>query len=161
MAAPDEEHQPGLGAETEPVGPIGRLMVAASGALYFALNIAPTDEVRMLAAEASALQLAMAVVASLAVGLGIVFHAEFRGGRRPAMRDGPLTSPLGETAAAYVLSLLVSLLLLWAFGSTDGTGFNAVMAQVVMLGIVGSFGAAAARLLVGGGQASSSEGATT
>jgi putative integral membrane protein (TIGR02587 family) len=154
MAPPDEDDKGGPGDQTEPVGPIGRLLVAAGGALYFALNIAPTDEVRMLGAEASAPQLAVAVIASLAVGLAIVFHAEFRGGRRAGTGDGPLASPLGETAAAYALSLLVSLLLLWAFGSTDGTGLDAVLAQVVMLGIVASFGAAAARLLVGAGQGS-------
>ena len=150
MGEPDDEGG-GPRARTA-VGSLGRLLVAGAGALYFALNIAPTDEVRMLAAEASPLQLLGAMVAGFGIGLAIVFHAEFRGGAGADVRrgDGPLESPLGETAAAYALALVVSLVLLWAFGSTDGADAGAVVAQTVMLAIVAAFGAAAGRLLVGG-----------
>jgi uncharacterized membrane protein len=57
-----------------------------------------------------------------------------------------------ETAAAYAISLVVSLMLLWSFGRTDGMSASAIVGQVVMLGVVASFGAAAGRLLVGGGE---------
>lgn len=135
------------------LGPLGRLLVAGAGALYFALNIAPTDEVRILAAESSPVQLLIAVAAGLGIGLAIVFYADFRGGLGPAPEgDGPLETPLGETVAAYVLALAVSLVLLWAFGSTNGANAHAIVAQTVLLGIVAAFGAAAGRLLVGGGQ---------
>jgi putative integral membrane protein (TIGR02587 family) len=135
-------------------GSVHRLAVASAGALYFALNIAPTDEVRLLAATSSPPQLLVAVLASLAIGLAIVFHAEFRGGLSGAgwRVVGPLGTPLGETAAAYLLALLVSLVLLWAFGSTDGATPAAILAQVVLLGIVAAFGAAAGRLLLAGGE---------
>lgn len=151
MAESDDDPRGGPGRK--PVGPIGRLLVAAAGALYFALNIAPTDEVRILAAVATAPQLLLAVFAGLGIGLAIVFHAEFRGGRSgTAGRDsGPLGTPLGETVAAYAISLFVSLVLLWAFGSTDGAGPSVIVAQVVLLGAAASFGAAGARLIVGGG----------
>ncbi len=66
--------------------------------------------------------------------------------------DSPMDHPITETVAAYVVSLLVSLLLLWAFGRTDGASWTAIVGQIVMLGIVASFGAAAGRLLVGGGE---------
>jgi putative integral membrane protein (TIGR02587 family) len=140
------------GGDAASDGSARRLVVAGAGALYFALNIAPTDEVRLLAAASTPGQLLIAVGASLAVGLAIVFHAEFRGGLRGAgwREVGPLRTPLGETAAAYVLALAVSFVLLWAFGSTDGAAPQAIVAQVVMLGIVAAFGAAAGRLLLGG-----------
>lgn len=152
-----DEDRGGPEGNEEPVGALGRLLVAGAGALYFALNIAPTDEVRMLAAEASPPQLLVALIAGLGIGLAIVFHAEFRGGAPSSDQrgSGPLDSPLGETVAAYALALLVSLVLLWAFGSTDGADADAVLAQTLMLGIVASFGAAAGRLLVGGGGAGS------
>jgi len=140
-------------------GPFARLLVAAAGALYFALNIAPTDEVRIVASEASPPLLLAIVAVSLVMGLGMVFHAEFRGGRAAVAGDGPLDSPLGETLAAYVVSLLVSLVLLWAFASIDGLGWEAIAAQVVMLGFVATFGAAAARLLLAGGGGDDEQGA--
>jgi len=49
------------------------------------------------------------------------------------------------------VSLLVSLLLLWAFGRTDGASWSAIAGQTLMLAVVASFGAAAGRLLIGGG----------
>lgn len=152
MGEPDEG---GTEGNRPPIGVLGRLVVAAAGALYFALNVAPTEEVRRIAGEASPPQLIAAIGAGLLIDLAIVFHAEFRGGRgsedRRGEADGPLRTPLGESAVAYVLALLVSLLLLWAFGSTDGATPYAIVAQVVMLGVVAAFGAAAGRLLVGGG----------
>jgi len=154
-----EEGLGGPSGQDAEVGPMGRLVVAGAGALYFALNIAPTDEVRELAAGASPAQLLVVLFASLGIGLAIVFHAEFRGGLAAGSRggDGPLETPLGETAAAYALALAVSGVLLWAFGSTEGADLDAVLAQTLMLGIVASFGAAAGRLLVGGGKGSGDE----
>jgi putative integral membrane protein (TIGR02587 family) len=148
MAESDDEDG---GPQRTPVGPLGRLLVAGAGALYFALNIAPTDEVRLLAAQATAPGVLLALVAGLAVGLAIVFHAEFRGGRVHQPGDSPLDHPLGESVAAYALGLLVSLVLLWAFGSTDGADLRIVVSQVVLLGLVASFGAAGARLIIGPG----------
>jgi putative integral membrane protein (TIGR02587 family) len=141
----------GPGREATALGPLGRLLVAGAGALYFALNIAPTDEVRILAAESSSAQLLVAVLSGLGIGLAIVFYADFRGGFGQGMRDGrwPLETPLGETVAAYAIALLISIVLLWAFGSTEGASLHAVLAQAVMLAIVASFGAAGSRLIVG------------
>jgi uncharacterized membrane protein len=88
--------------------------------------------------------------ASLAMTFAIVFYADFRGGRSLDPGDGPLERPVPETVAAYAVSLLVSLLLLWAFGRTDGVALPVILGQMVMLALVASFGAAAGRLLVGG-----------
>jgi putative integral membrane protein (TIGR02587 family) len=145
----------GPGHQPREIRPLGRLLVAGAGALYFALNIAPTDEVRILAAESSPTQLLVAVFAGLAIGLAIVFYADFRGRSGPLQGEGrgPLETPAGETVAAYALALLISLVLLWAFGSTDAASPHAVIAQTVMLAIAASFGAAGSRLIVGGGGA--------
>ena len=59
--------------------------------------------------------------------------------------------------AAYAVSLLVSVLLLWAFGRTDGVAPLEIVAQAVMLAVLASFGAAAGRLLVGSGPAHGEE----
>ena len=149
----------GPAGESRTLDPLGRLLVAGAGALYFALNIAPTDEVRILAAESSPVQLLAAVLGGLGIGLAIVFYSDFRGGLGQGKKDGrwPLANPVGETAAAYAIALLISFVLLWAFGSVEGANAQGLIAQVVMLAIVAAFGAAASRLIVGGGGAEQSE----
>jgi uncharacterized membrane protein len=82
----------------------------------------------------------------------IVFYADFRGGRKPGSKgDSPLDHPLTETIVAYALSLLVSTLLVWAFGRTANKPAYPIVAQIVLLGVVAAFGGAAGRLLLGGG----------
>lgn len=138
----------------EPVGPVGRLFVAAGGALYFALNLAPTDEVRFLGSEADVPLLLLVIASSLAISLVIVFIVELpggRGGSRAGSRgDGPIDHPVGETIAAYAIALFVSVVLIFAFGHSDGLGLRALVGYAVMLNTVASFGSAAGRLLVGG-----------
>lgn len=139
------------GDSPEVVGPIGRLIVATGGALFFAMNIAPTDEIRLLGSLTDATQLLLAVVGSLAIGLAVEGAEMLHGGPRAQTGNGPLGGRLGYTIAAYAIALLVSLAILWAFGLTEGLGTRALIGHVVLLGIVASFGAATARLLVGGG----------
>jgi putative integral membrane protein (TIGR02587 family) len=133
------------------VGTVGRLFVAAGAALLFALNVAATEEPMLLGIEAGPWLLLAVMGGSYLVTLAIVFYADFRGGSSAPIGGGVLSGPFTETAAAYAISLVVSLLLLWSFGRTDGMGIPAVIGQVVMLAVVASFGAAAGRLLVGGG----------
>jgi putative integral membrane protein (TIGR02587 family) len=154
LAAPedDEGDRGSDAADRATTGSLGRLFVAAGAAVLFALNVAATEEPMLLGIQAGPWLLLAVMAGSYLVTLAIVFHSDFRGGRNPALRNGILSRPLTETAAAYAISLFVSLMLLWAFGRTEGMGASAVVGQVVMLGVVASFGAAAGRLLVGGGE---------
>lgn len=150
----DEDEAADLGSsvgDAAEVGPYGRLILAAGAALFLSLNIAPTEETLLVATDAVWWLLILIVAASLAMSYAIVFYADFRGGR--SMRGGsPLDRPLTETLVAYTVSLLVSALLVWAFGRTEGTTASVFIAQVVLLGIVAAFGGAAGRLLIGNGQ---------
>ncbi len=139
------------GGGRDAVGPIGELFVAAGGALYFALNIAPTDEVRRLGSEADTPLLLIAITASLVLGLATLITLRGLGHPRTWLGEGPLDGPVGETIAAYAVALLVSFLLLWSFDVVDGLGARALIGHIVMLAVVAAFGAAAGRLLVGDG----------
>ena len=156
----DGEEAADLGAvmtKALPVGAYGRFFVAAGAALFLSLNIAPTEETVFLATGARWWGLVLVVLASLLMSYAIVFYADFRGGRNPGRRgDSPLDHPLTETVVAYALSLLVSALLVWAFGRTENTPAYPIVAQVVLLGVVAAFGGAAGRLLLGGGAAEES-----
>ncbi len=156
LASPgDDDEDQGMVGDGGGPGTLGRLVVAAGGALLFALNVAPTDEPVQLGVEAEWWLLVLVVAVSLVMTFAIVFYADFRGGRQLDGGDGPLDHPVSETLAAYAISLVVSLMLLWAFGRTDGVSASAIAGQVVMLGVLASFGAAAGRLLVGGKGATS------
>jgi putative integral membrane protein (TIGR02587 family) len=135
-----------------PIGPFARLFVAAGGGLLFALNVGPTDEILVLGMESSPWALIAVVSASLVATLALVFFAEFgRGAVRAA--EGPLERPVGETLAAYALSLLVALTILWAVGRTDDASVRAIVGMTVILGVAASLGAAVGRILVGGAAA--------
>lgn len=152
---PDEESDAGAsgGSDERDIGPAHRLFIAAGGALLFALNVAPTDEVVILGTEAG-WPLLMAVMAvSMLVTLALVFYADFRGGRDPHPGDSPMDHPVSETVAAYAISLGIALALLWAFDRTEGVALPAILGMAVMLGVAASLGAAVGRLLVGGGAA--------
>jgi putative integral membrane protein (TIGR02587 family) len=129
-------------------GPFGRLFVSAGGALFFALNVAPTDEPLILGIEAPSPLLLAVMATSIVVTFVLVYYADF-GGRTRSGR-GVLEQPWSETVAAYAVSLAVALLLLWSFGRTDGVSLVAIVGMTVMLGVVAAVGAAVARLLVGG-----------
>lgn len=151
LAAPEDDgEEQGMVGDRPAIGTLGRLVVAAGGALLFALNVAPTEEPMQLGVEAAWWLLVLVVAVSLAMTFAIVFYADFRGGRPLDRGDEPLDHPISETVVAYAISLIVSLLLLWAFGRTDGMSASAIAGQVIMLGVLASFGAAAGRLLVGG-----------
>jgi len=146
----DAEDQGSAVANEGGVGAFGRLFIAGGAALLFALNIAPTEEPVLLGVEAEWWMLLLVVPATLAITFALVFYADFRGGRAFEVGDSPLDHPFTETLAAYAVSLLVCLLLMWAFGRTDGASWSTIVGQTVMLAVVASFGAAAGRLLVGG-----------
>lgn len=152
LAATDGDGDTGSPASGRAVGQFGRFFIAGGGALLFALNVAPTEEPVLLGIEAEWWLLLLVVAASLAMTLGIVFYADFRGGREPGHDGGVLDHPISETLVAYSISLLVALLLLWSFGRTDGMAASVIAGEAIMLGFIASFGGAAGRLLVGGGR---------
>jgi putative integral membrane protein (TIGR02587 family) len=151
----DEEDSGGR----EAVGPVGELFVAAGGAMYFALNIAPTDEVRVVGSEADTPLVLIAIGVSLAMGFATLVTIHRAKGSRSWFGDGPLDGPVGETVASYAVALLVSYVLLWSLDIVQGLGLRALVGHVVMLGVVAAFGAAAGRILVGGGSNGTAEAA--
>lgn len=147
------------GGGREAAGPVGELFVAAGGALYFALNIAPTDEVRLVGSEADTPLVFLAISVSLVVGLATLVTIDRAKGSRAWFGEGPLDGVLGQTIGGYATALLVSYVLLWSFDIVEGLGFRALVGHVVMLGLVAAFGAAAARILVGDGSDAGAEAA--
>ncbi len=125
----------------------GDLLVAAGGALVFALNIAPTEEPILLAAELDGIRLGLLLVASLVLPYLMVFFAEFGGRERRVASDGATQGPLTETLLAYAVAFVVSGAMLAMFGRVDELN-GAATARVVTLAFPASIGAALGRMLI-------------
>jgi putative integral membrane protein (TIGR02587 family) len=132
---------------SEMTGGGGDLLVAAGGALVFALNIAPTEEPILLAAEMGWVRLGLLVAISLLLPYLIVFYAEFGGREARAASDGATQGPVVETLLAYAVAFAVSGLMLAMFGRIEGLT-PATLPVVVTLAFPASIGAALGRLLI-------------
>jgi putative integral membrane protein (TIGR02587 family) len=125
----------------------GDLLVASAGALVFALNIAPTAEPILLAAELDGVRLGLLVVASLVLPYLMVFYAEFGGREQRIASDGATQGPITETLLAYAVAFIVSAAMLAMYGRVDAVN-GAATARVVTLAFPASIGAALGRLLI-------------
>lgn len=132
------------GGSSEVSGYVHQLFLMTAGAVVFASNIAPTEEVVLLAAKMSDLQALLLVLLSLGLMHGFVYGAGFAGGEA----DGGLRSAMTLTVPGYAIALAVSAFLLWTFGRFDDTALLAATVESVVLALPASIGAAAARLIL-------------
>lgn len=142
-----------LGASSESEGDANEtypreLLLMAIGALFLALNVAPTEEMMLISFKISYLHALVIVIVSLLIMHGFVFSLGFAGGTEVT---DDLTTPrafLFFTLPGYLISILLSLYLLWIFGSLEGLAIGAISKLAVVLAFPASIGAAAARLIL-------------
>jgi putative integral membrane protein (TIGR02587 family) len=120
----------------------------AVGGLFLSLNVAPTEEVTLIAFRISAWHVLILVALSLAAMHALVYFLEFRGGHQIPEQASGLGLFMRYTVAGYAICLLVSLYVLWTFGRTDGVAAQQVLAMGLVLSFPASLGAAAARLIL-------------
>jgi putative integral membrane protein (TIGR02587 family) len=127
-----------------------KVLATLVGAVFFAFNVAPTDEPWKMTMEATPVHFPLIVLFSLVVSYVIVFEAEFAD-RPRGYTTGVLGNPFAETLLSYVLSLAVSYLFLVGFGHVQpDTPAYTQVAATVMLGYVTAIGGSAGRVLVTG-----------
>ena len=142
-----EKHQGMSGRET--AGILGQIVLAACGAVLFASNVAPTEEIVVIAVESSQAKILGLAALSLVLGGMILFSSDFRGSKRvtPDEHRGPWTM-LSRTVVNYAVALVVSAFILWFFGRFAGMPASMCAAQTIVLGVAASLGASAGRLLL-------------
>ncbi|HEX9969250.1 MAG TPA: TIGR02587 family membrane protein [Acidimicrobiales bacterium] len=117
------------------------------GSLFVAFNVAPTDEVPMLAAAMPPAWLLGVMAASLVVSYCIVFVAGFSDQEHRRSQQGVLQHPMTETVVSYLISLGTAAVMLWFFQRVSGQDpFDLTLAYVVVLGLPAAVGGAAGRL---------------
>lgn len=127
-----------------------QLALALCGSVLFAANVAPTDEIQVIAGESPPGKLLLVSLFSILIGSLILHFAEFRNAGRYVVKDTVLLATRG-VVTTYAIALMVSSALLWSFGKLDGEPWSHCFAQVIVLGLPAILGASAGRLLLQSG----------
>jgi putative integral membrane protein (TIGR02587 family) len=140
----DEE----AGERKHPLNYGGVLFIMIAGSLFLSLNLAPTEEIILIAFRMTIWHALILIGLSLAGMHGFVYTFKFRG-----QSDVPPGTPAWSlfvrfTVVGYVLALLVSLLMLWIFGRVENTSYSEIVMITVVLGFPAAIGAASARLIL-------------
>ena len=126
----------------------GEMLLMAVGALFLAFNIAPTEEITLLAAKMSPWQSAATLLFSLALMHAFVYAVEFSGQAPIAAGTAFHSVFVRYTVVGYAIALGLSAYTLWTFGRLDGLHSAERISLTVALALPGAIGAAAARLLL-------------
>ncbi|MDR7380794.1 TIGR02587 family membrane protein [Promicromonospora iranensis] len=121
------------------------LFLMTAGATVFAANVAPTEEVVLLAGAMEPGHALGLIALELVVMHAFVYAVEFKGG---ATSHDFARVLLPYTVVGYVIACAVSAYLLWSFGRFDGTALGPALIETLVLALPATIGAAAARLIV-------------
>lgn len=133
---------------TEDEGNFGaQATIALCGAVLFAANVAPTEEIITIATEIDSGRLLGFALVSMLLGALILFYSDFTGAQRFTREKGIKTVVFG-TVITYAIALVTSAAILWFFGRFDGMSPITCLAQTVVLGLASTLGASAGRLLL-------------
>ena len=124
-----------------------QLVLALCGAVLFAANVAPTEEIVMIAVEISAWRLLGLAALSMALAALILYYSEFAGSKKHVRFDSHHDVAVG-TVITYAVALAASAMILWFFGRFDGQAPVTWLAQTVVLGVAATLGSSAGRLLL-------------
>ena len=127
---------------------LGELFLMAAGALFLSFNVAPTDEMVLIAYRMTPWHVLALTFTSLLLMHAFVYAVGFSGQAEVQPGTPQWSVFLRFTVVGYALVLIVSLYMLWTFGRIDGTSLFEIVNTVSVLAFPGAIGAAAARLIV-------------
>lgn len=124
------------------------LIILATGALFLAFNLAPTEEMILVSYKMTTWHTLALLILTL-----LIMHAF-------AVASSDITvSTLNRwsthkeifirfTSIGFIISFAISLFMLWVFGSADEHNFHNMIKTAVVLGFPAGVGAAASRLII-------------
>jgi putative integral membrane protein (TIGR02587 family) len=140
------------------VTPLSQLRLSATladldatliGSLIIGFNIAPTEEITILATSIPPPWLLLIVVASLLISYTIVFASGFTNQTERRQQQGLFQRPLSETLISYLVSLLASALMLWFFQQLSWENpWQEWLSDTLVLGLPAAIGGAAGRIVI-------------
>ena len=126
----------------------GQLFLMAVGAVFLSLNLAPTDEMVIIAHQITSAQAVLLSFVTVAAMHGFVwssplydaaFHAQPRHGWQALALF---------TVVGYAIALVISAYMLWTFGRLEGMSAVETLKALVVLAFPAVIGAAASRLIL-------------
>ncbi|MFN3508718.1 MAG: TIGR02587 family membrane protein [Allorhizobium sp.] len=141
----DEEEDAPASRET---GYVTELFLMAVGALYLSLNLAPTEEMILLAYKMTVWHALSLLIVSLLLMHGFVYALAFKGSHSLEEGTPVWHAFIRFTLPGYVVALAVSLYSLWTFGRLDDLATTEAILTIIVLGFPAAIGAAAARLVL-------------
>jgi putative integral membrane protein (TIGR02587 family) len=129
-------------------GYFGQLFLMAAGAVFLSFNVAPTEEMMLIAFKMTPWHAISLVLFSIVLLHAFVYRVGFAGQEQRPEGAGFTRTFLLYTVTGYAMALVVSLYVLWTLGRMDDTTGQSIVAMTVVLGFPASLGAAIARLIV-------------
>lgn len=124
------------------------LLLMAAGALFLAFNVAPTEEMVLIAYQMPDWLLVVLVLVSIGTMHAFVYAVGFRGQEEIEQGRSVWSAFARLTIVGYAIALLISAYILWTFGRMDHVPLTLAVAMAVVLAFPASIGAAAARLIL-------------
>ena len=134
------------GGDLPRAGYVQALFLMAAGAVVFCANIAPTEEVVLLAARMEPVHGLVVAILVVTVMHLFVYALDFKGSADAGRGFWSVFTSF--TLVGYTIALAVSAYLLWSFGRYDDTGLLPIVMEAVVLSVPAGMGAAAARLIL-------------
>lgn len=126
---------------------VGEIFLMAVGALFLAMNPAPTEEIVLISYKMSDVHVLILAVLTITLMHAFVYKVGFRG-QETHGQSSATSIFLRYTVAGYALVLLVGLYLVWTFSHIDGLSPEHIVKTVVVIGFPAALGAAASRLIL-------------
>lgn len=126
---------------------VGMVILALCGSILVGGNVAPTEEVLLLAIEAKPVNILFMALASLLLSVIVVYFSNFKGSAREAPKNFIYIMTF-DACLSYLVALVSSAFALWYFGRFESVSFEVAFAQCIVLGVLASLGASAGRLLI-------------
>ncbi len=155
ISGDNQEGDTGMEKDTQPApflandngGFSGQLTIALCGAVLFAANVAPTQEIIVIATETTSGKLLIMALLSLLVGALILFYVDFSGSQQLIKTRG-IKNVIFGAVVTYAIALVASAAILWFFGRFDGIAPITCLSETIVLGLAATLGASAGRLLL-------------
>ncbi|HEX2205829.1 MAG TPA: TIGR02587 family membrane protein [Longimicrobium sp.] len=126
----------------------GEIFFMVAGAVFLAFNVAPTEEMVLIAYQMTPWHAVALAAVSIAVMHAFVYSVDFRGAAVIPPGTPGWSIFLRYTVVGYAVTLGVSAYVLWTFGRFEDHAYTLYVMQTVVLGFPASLGAAGARLVL-------------
>ena len=121
--------------------------IALCGTILVASNVAPTEEIIVIAMETDYYKLFLIALISIGIGGSVLYFINFTGTEGFNKDSNKHLKAILGTLIMYAIALGSSAFMLWFFGRFTGIGLDGIVAETVVLGFPATLGASAGRLL--------------